>query len=149
MQTSKHTDALASLKIKGEYVPSSLSSPKSTNSSSNVSCESCRRGDILELEPRWIRNGVVAARRRRSAGMRMDRSLSPRAFYAGERSTELPKRKNATPRRIRATTTPNRWCIRAINDSGSRSDAARTYNEKVNPADPDRKVRNRGAVAPP
>jgi hypothetical protein len=56
-----------------------------------------------------------------------------------------PKRKIAITRRITATMTPICWCIRVINDSDNRSSATRTYNEKVNPADPNL-GRNRGAV---
>ena len=138
MQTSKSMPQ--SENIKRGNVPSSLPSPICTNSSSNVSCESCRRGDILE--PRW---GGVWCDETMARGDEDDLFRCPLSMLPSRAVAGLPKRKNATTRRIRATAIQNYRCIRAINDSVSRSDATRTYNEKVNPADPDG-GRNRGAV---
>ncbi len=102
MQTSKPR----SENKKRDNIPSDLSSPISINSSSNVSRESCRRGDILELEPSWNGVGCDETKVRGDEADEDGSCRFPPSILRNRTANGTPKRKIAMTRRMRAMMTP-------------------------------------------
>lgn len=101
-----------------------LSLPPFTDPSRNVSCEFCRRGDILRP-----RNDETMAREDVEEPFLALLGILHRRTVKG-----TPKRKYATTRSMRAARLP----ISSTHQTLPEKTRTRTYNDKVCPADPDR-----------